>query len=88
MKQGIPAILTDAGIKSDNPAIQPRKIQEQWEETIYHSPQDNMSQPGLDFAAGAKFARFNFLCGYLIAQQTARPVWNPKDFFGDHYARK
>jgi Zn-dependent M28 family amino/carboxypeptidase len=88
VKQGIPAILTDAGIKSDNPAIQPREIQEHWEETIYHSPQDSMSQPGLDFAAGVKFAQFNFLCGYLVAQQTARPVWNPKDFFGEHYARK
>ena len=88
VKQGIPAILTDAGNKSDNPSIQPKKIEAEWKSTIYHSPQDNMSQPGLDFAAGVKFAEFNFLCGYLAAQKQARPVWNFHDFFGDHYGRK
>ncbi len=88
VKQGIPAILTEAGDKSSNPAIEPEKIDQAWRETIYHSPLDNMSQPGLDFDAGAKFARFNFLCGYLIAQQTAPPAWNARDFFGDRYSKK
>jgi Zn-dependent M28 family amino/carboxypeptidase len=88
VKQGIPAMLTNAGEKSTNPGVDPKKIEDAWKDKIYHSPQDNMTQPGLDFEAGAKFARFNFLCGYLIAQQTARPTWNPKDFFGDHYSHK
>lgn len=88
VKQGVPAMLTTAGDKSSNPAIQPEKIETAWKGKIYHSPQDNMNQPGLNFAAGAKFAQFNFLCGYLIAQQTARPTWNPKDFFGERYAGK
>ena len=87
VKQGIPAMLTTAGNKSTNPAIDPHKIEQAWKAKIYHTPQDNMNQPGLDFEAGAKFARFNFLCGYLIAQQTARPTWNPKDFFAEHYAK-
>jgi hypothetical protein len=86
VKQGIPAMLTDAGEKSSNPRIEPQKIEAAWKDKVYHSPQDSMSQPGLDFAAGARFAQFNFLCGYLIAQRTARPSWNPKDFFGDRYA--
>ena len=86
VKQGIPAMLTTAGDKSTNPAVDPHKIEQAWKAKIYHSPQDNMNQPGLDFEAGAKFARFNFLCGYLIAQQTARPTWNPEgDFFGERY---
>jgi Peptidase family M28 len=88
VKQGIPAMLTTAGDKSTNPAVDPHKIEQAWKAKIYHSPQDNINQPGLDFEAGAKFARFNFLCGYLIAQQTTRPTWNSKDFFGDHYAKK
>ncbi|HWF37365.1 MAG TPA: M28 family metallopeptidase [Candidatus Acidoferrales bacterium] len=88
VKQGVPAMLTNAGDKSNNPAINPKKIEEAWKDKIYHSPQDNMSQPGLDFESGAKFARFNFLCAYLTAQQTARPTWNAHDFFGDRYARK
>jgi Zn-dependent M28 family amino/carboxypeptidase len=88
VKQGIPAFLSDAGDKSDNPAIQPEKIEQHWKSTIYHSPQDSMDQPGLDFEAAVKFAQFNFLCGYLVAQAQERPVWNAHDFFGDRYAKK
>ena len=29
-----------------------------------------------------------FLCGYLVAQQQARPVWNAHDFFGERYGKK
>lgn len=88
VKQGIPAMLTTSGNKSSNPAIHPKQIEQAWKDKIYHSPQDNMQQAGLDFAAGAKFAQFNFLCTYLIAQTTARPAWNPQDFFGERYAGK
>jgi hypothetical protein len=47
-----------------------------------------MDQPGLDFAAAAKYARFIFLSGWTIAEKTERPVWNPGDFFGDRYGKK
>jgi hypothetical protein len=40
-----------------------------------------MSQ-AFDFEAGAAHARLNFLTGWLVAQDTARPAWNPGDFFG------
>jgi hypothetical protein len=30
----------------------------------------------------AAHARLNFLTGWLVAQETARPTWNPGDFFG------
>jgi hypothetical protein len=46
-----------------------------------------MSQP-FDFESGAKFARLNFLLGYVVAQQNERPIWNPGDFFGEHYGNK
>ena len=82
--QGIPSISPSAGWKSDNPAISPQKIEGNWETNVYHSPQDNMNQP-FNWDAGVKFARFCFLTGYLIAQQDARPAWNPGDFFGTHY---
>lgn len=31
---------------------------------------------------------FVYLCGRLITQNAARPTWNAKDFFGDHYGKK
>jgi hypothetical protein len=88
VRQGIPAVLLSPGFKSDDPAIDPATIFEQWEKTRYHQPQDDMQQPGLDFDAAAAFARFAYLCGYEIAQDPVRPAWNPGDFFGGRYGKK
>jgi hypothetical protein len=86
VKQGIPAIFPVAGFKSDDPKIKPADIFKNWELTRYHQPQDDMDQPGLDFDAAAKYARFVFLCGFLITEDSQRPTWNKGDFFGEHYA--
>ena len=88
VRQGIPAMMVSPGFKSDDPAIEPAKIFAQWGQTRYHQPQDDMQQPGLDFESAAIFGRFAYLCGYEIAQDTARPAWNAGDFFGAHYAKK
>ncbi|MGE4069053.1 MAG: hypothetical protein AB7H88_19920 [Vicinamibacterales bacterium] len=48
---------------------------------VYHKPNDDMSQ-AFDFGAGAGHAKVNFLVGWQVAQETARPAWNPGDFFG------
>ncbi len=88
VKQGIPALYPSPGIKSDDPNIKPAEIFKNWEATRYHEPSDDMQQPGLDFNQAAKYADFVFLCGWLVAQDPARPTWNPHDFFGDHYAHK
>lgn len=88
VKQGIPAVFPVPGFKSDDPKINPAAIFENWEKTRYHQPQDDIDQPGLDFDSAAKYARFVFLCGYLITEDSQRPTWNKGDFFGDHYARQ
>jgi hypothetical protein len=85
VKQGIPAVMPSPGFKSGDPNIKPLSIMSEWEETRYHQPQDDMEQPGLDFEAAAKFARFAFLCGYLVTENPRRPTWNKGDFFGDLY---
>jgi hypothetical protein len=87
VKQGVPAIAASAGTKSDDPKYNAREIEAKWEENIYHHPQDDMSQPFL-FEEGAKYARFNFLVGYLVAQKTERPTWNKGDFFGEHAGKE
>jgi len=88
VRQGIPAVMVSPGFKSDDPGILPAKIFEEWERTRYHQPQDDMQQPGLDFDAAASFGRFAYLFGYEIAEDSARPSWNPGDFFGDRYAKQ
>jgi hypothetical protein len=82
VRQGIPSIDLEAGFRSDDPTIKPAKISDSWDNNLYHSPQDDMQQPGLDFEAAAALTRVGFLCGLYIAQQTERPGWNPGDFFG------
>jgi Zn-dependent M28 family amino/carboxypeptidase len=63
VRQGIPAIMSNGGLKSSDPKIQPKEMLLKWLATVYHTPSDDMTQP-LDFEAAAKYARFNFLFGY------------------------
>jgi Peptidase family M28/PA domain len=86
VRQGIPAVMPSPGFKSDDPKVNPTEIFMKWEQERYHQPQDDIDQPGLDFDAAAQFARFAFLCGYLISQNPQRPTWNKGDFFGDRYS--
>lgn len=87
VKQGIPALFLGAGAKSSDPNIKPQEIIARWQKTMYHKPQDDMNQ-AFDFESGAKLARYEFLVGYLVAQKTERPVWNPGDFFGEQFGKK
>jgi hypothetical protein len=87
VKQGIPSVFPSVGTKSSDPSIKPHQIITKWRQTTYHKPQDDMNQP-FDFESGAKYARYNFFLGYLIAQKTEKPAWNPGDFFGEHYGKR
>ena len=87
VRQGIPSLALTAGFKSDDPSISPAKIMEQWETKIYHQPQDDMQQPGMNFGAAALYARVAFLCGLYTANESAAPEWKPGDFFGVAYPR-
>jgi Zn-dependent M28 family amino/carboxypeptidase len=87
VKQGVPSVFASAGIKSSDPKIKPREIATTWRLTNYHKPQDDMSH-SFDFESGAKYARHVFLLGYVVAQETEKPTWNPGDFFGEHYGKK
>jgi hypothetical protein len=85
VKQGIPAVMPSPGFKSPDGSKKAWDIAMKWMDDTYHSPQDDMNQPNLDFEAAAKFARFTFLCGYYVTQDPQRPTWNKNDFFGDQY---
>ena len=80
IRQGVPAVFPVPGFKSSDPKIKPMEIFQNWEATRYHHPGDDMNQPGLLFDEAAKYAKFMFLCGYLVANETPRPAWNKGDF--------
>ena len=51
----------------------------------YHKPCDDLGQ-GIDYAAGAKFARINYEIARELANDPARPQWNKGDFFATKFA--
>jgi Zn-dependent M28 family amino/carboxypeptidase len=86
VRRGIPAIFVVSGLETPDPSVDGKKLLQEWMRTTYHSPGDDMGQE-IDFDAGAKFARVNFLASYLVASDDARPTWNPDDFFGELVGR-
>jgi hypothetical protein len=86
VRQGVPAVfpvLSGANRVAPGDSLSPMQ---RWRRTIYHTPQDDMSQP-MDWASGAKFMRMQFLMTLEVADAPARPTWNRGDFFGDTFAK-
>jgi len=83
VQAGVPAVFL---VSWFNPASSERSVAKfrQWMRDIYHSPADDMDQK-MDFGAGADFARLNLLTTYFVANEPARPSWNPGDFFGERF---
>ena len=82
VRRGIPALFIKSGFETGDPNLDGGAINTAFRQNLYHTPFDEVDQ-GFDFEAGAAHARVNFLTGYIIAQETARPTWNPGDFFGE-----
>ncbi|HEX8257391.1 MAG TPA: M28 family peptidase, partial [Allosphingosinicella sp.] len=53
--------------------------------TNYHKPSDDLSQP-INWEAGAKFARINYLIARDIADAPQAPLWYAGSFFGETFA--
>jgi hypothetical protein len=78
--QGIPALHIKYGSKTADGKNNLNDIVAPWRAKYYHKPQDDIN--GIfDFEAGKKYAQLNFLIGYLVAQDTAKPTWNVGDIF-------
>ncbi len=86
VKQGVPSLFIKSGFKTGSPDVDGAKLNAEYRRDVYHKPNDDMSQ-AFDFEAGASHAKLNFLTGWLVAQETARPSWNPGDFFGGLFGK-
>lgn len=87
VRQGVPSVNLSEGLQAKDPRVDGRKFVENWIETRYHAPSDDMDQP-LDFDAMVQFMQIAFLVGYDVAQERAKPVWKSGDFFGNLYGRR
>lgn len=88
IKKGIPALFIKSGFKTiPSDTIDRSKSDVGWRSSIYHTPQDDMSQP-FDFDAAATHVKVNYLIGYYVAQDSKSPDWNVGDFFGGKFGKK
>ena len=87
VRQGVPSLFIKSGFKTGDLSKDGAAINAGYRRDVYHKPNDDMSQ-AFDFEAGASHAKLNFLTGWQVAQETARPTWNQGDFFGGLFGPK
>ncbi len=88
IKKGVPALFIKSGFMTvPSDTVDRSKSDVAWRSTIYHTPKDDMNQ-AFDFDGGATHAKVNFLIGYYVSTETARPTWNKGDFFGKRFSGK
>jgi len=80
VQQGVPSIYLSTGYANGGKAAW-----KEYEDKHYHDPSDDMSQP-INWAAGAKFARINYLIARDLADAPLAPRWYSGDYFGDKFA--
>jgi Zn-dependent M28 family amino/carboxypeptidase len=86
VRQGVPSLFIKSGFQTGDDR-DGGAINAAYRRDVYHKPNDDMSQ-SFDFGAGAEHARVNFLIGWQVAQEPARPEWNPGDFFGELFGKR
>ncbi|MDB5672586.1 MAG: peptidase [Alphaproteobacteria bacterium] len=82
VRQGVPAVFLATGFANGGA--------EKWAQFLngaYHHVQDDMSQP-INWEAGARFAKLNYLISRDLADADQRPLWYQGDYFGNLFAAK
>lgn len=87
VRRGVPAVSLGEGFHAKNPAVDGKKLSDEYVRLHYHAPSDDMSQQ-FDFDAAVEYMQINFLVGYDIAQAPQRPAWNMNDFFGKTFGSR
>jgi len=77
---GIPALHIKYGARTPDGKNNLNDFVQTWRAKYYHKAADDIN--GIfDFDAGRKYAQLNFLIGYIVANDPARPTWNKGDIF-------
>jgi Zn-dependent M28 family amino/carboxypeptidase len=82
-KQGVPALdpSMHPGISFvDKPEDWTKQMKEEWESSVYHSPQDEV-RPDWDLSGAAEDAQLLMTVGYRVANAATLPEWKPGNEF-------
>ncbi|MGB6788917.1 MAG: M28 family metallopeptidase [Candidatus Acidiferrales bacterium] len=77
IQKGVPAVAFKFGYAKGSPQ---EKIFNDWVHTHYHQPSDDTSQK-VDQEAAGKFSYLLYLLADRVADNPARPEWEPTSFF-------
>jgi Zn-dependent M28 family amino/carboxypeptidase len=79
VKVGIPALFFKFGFLKNTPEY---KIEHDWRANRYHSPSDDLQQPGIFKEDAIKLDDYTAAIALRIADADNRPTWLPSSVFG------
>jgi Zn-dependent M28 family amino/carboxypeptidase len=80
VKKGVPSVFFATGWANGG-----EKVWKDFLANKYHQPNDDLNLP-INWQAGARFARINYLLTREIADAPGRPRWYRGNFFGETFA--
>jgi hypothetical protein len=86
VKKGVPSVFLVPGFTSTDPAIDGGALFNEFLQTHYHQPSDDLSRP-IDWDSALRFARANVRIGHAVAEADEKPSWNEGDFFGEKFGQ-
>jgi hypothetical protein len=84
IRHGIPALVLNSGYNARDPGVDAGALQQQFRESNYHQPSDDLALP-LDYATAADLARIDLRIVLEAANGTSAPRWNAGDFFAEKF---
>jgi Zn-dependent M28 family amino/carboxypeptidase len=84
VRQGIPAVYLDAGIKAKNPDVDALALYEDFLTGHYHQPSDE-TDLSIHYPSAAVLAQLNAAIGRRVGDADERPRWKDGDFFGQKF---
>jgi len=78
VREGVPALFMKFGFLRNTPEY---KIENDWRATRYHSPSDDLDQPGIFKEDAIKLDAYTAAVVLRVANADARPEWLPDSIF-------
>lgn len=78
VREGVPSLFMKFGFLKNTPEAQ---IEHNWRATRYHSPSDDLEQPGIFKEDAVKLDAYTAAIAVRVANADARPQWLPTSIF-------
>jgi Zn-dependent M28 family amino/carboxypeptidase len=79
VREGVPSLFMKFGFLKNTPESQ---IEHDWRANRYHSPSDDLNQPGIFKEDAVKLDAYTAALALRVADADARPQWLPDSIFG------